>query len=100
MQTNNENALKASYIVSYRKTQNDEAHTTAKNCIKSCLIGIATCMFDESAKYLNTTNVKNQPNICPQFLCHTILLSVELQSLILIKEKTLVSRIKFRKFDL
>ncbi|KAL4103284.1 hypothetical protein QTP88_018791 [Uroleucon formosanum] len=42
VQTDNENALRASYMVSYRIAQKGEAHTIAETLIKPCLIDIAT----------------------------------------------------------
>jgi len=60
VQTDNENALKASYMVSYRIAQKYEAHTIDETLIKPCLIDIVNCMLNEkSAKHLYTIPLSN-----------------------------------------
>jgi len=89
IQTDNENALRASYMVSYRIAQKGEAHTIAETLIKPCLIDIATCMLDEkSAKQLSTIPLSNNT------------VARRIADLATNVEKTLVSIIKYRKFAL
>jgi len=68
VQTDNENALKDVYIVSYHVAQKGEAHTIAEIHIKPRVINIAIACL-----------ITNWPNICLKFLCQTILLHDELQ---------------------
>nr|XP_036227384.1 zinc finger BED domain-containing protein 5-like [Bactrocera oleae] len=59
-QTINEKATEASYLVSYRIAQAVEAHTSAENLIKPCVLDITKCMLDEkSAKHLSTVPLSN-----------------------------------------
>jgi len=89
VQTDNENALKASYMMSYRIAQKGEAHTIAKTLIKPRLIDIANYMLDEkSVKQLSTTPLSNNT------------VTRRLADLATNVEKTLVSIIKYKKFAL
>ncbi|GBP12601.1 Zinc finger BED domain-containing protein 5 [Eumeta japonica] len=59
-QTINDKATEASHLVSYRIAQAGEAHTTAENLIKPCVLDITKCMLDEkSAKHLFTVPLSN-----------------------------------------
>jgi zinc finger BED domain-containing protein 5/7/8/9 len=87
--TDNENALKASYMVSYRIAQKGEAHTIAETLIKPCVIDIVTCMLDDkSAKHLSIIPLSN----------NTVARRIE--DLASNVSETLVSRIKYTKFAL
>jgi len=89
VQTDSENALKASYMVSYRIAQKGEAHTIAKTFIKPCVIDIETCMLDDkSAKHLSIIPLSN----------NTVALRID--NLATNITETLVSRIKYSKFSL
>ncbi|KAK9681399.1 hypothetical protein QE152_g38339 [Popillia japonica] len=60
LETSNEKATKASYLVSYRIAQAGEAHTIAENLIKPCVLDTINCMLDEkSAKHLSTVPLSN-----------------------------------------
>ncbi|XP_050528042.1 zinc finger BED domain-containing protein 5-like [Daktulosphaira vitifoliae] len=87
--TDNENALIASYMVSYRIAQKGEAHTIAETLIKPCVIDIVTCMLDDkSAKHLSIIPLSN----------NTVARRIE--DLASYVTETLVSRIKYTKFAL
>ncbi|XP_050064379.1 zinc finger BED domain-containing protein 5-like [Aphis gossypii] len=89
VQTDNENALRASYMVRYRIAQKGEAHTIAETLIKPCLIDIATCMLEEKfAKQLSTIPLSNNT------------VARRIADLATNVEQTLVSIIKYRKFAL
>lgn len=66
VQTDNENALKASYMVSYRIAQKGEAHTIAETLIKPCLVDIATCY---AGRKICQTVVNN--SFVKQYCCTT-----------------------------
>jgi hypothetical protein len=67
----NENALEASYRVSYRVAKASEAHVIAENLICSCIKDVVQCMLGgEAAKKMALC-------IFPIMLCHEELRYVE-----------------------
>lgn len=58
--TINENALKASFLVSYRVAKTGKAHTIAETLIKPCVRDIVSCMLDEKAvKLISSVPLSN-----------------------------------------
>jgi hypothetical protein len=48
--TDNENATEASYRVSYHIALAGKVHTVAETIIKTCAMGMATCLLGEESK--------------------------------------------------